>query len=95
MSLLPNLARRRERLRAALCAMWPGVKLGWIPIALVVLAHVPGRRVFAENEALHGRPAWQFFCAGLAGDLLYVGPPVLVAFILPLAVGAAFGRRRA
>lgn len=74
--------------------MWPGVKLGWIPIALVLLAHVPARRVFAENEALHGRPAWQFFCAGLVGDLLYVGPPVLVAFILPLAVGAALERRR-
>jgi hypothetical protein len=95
MSRLPNLVRPRERVRAALHAMWPGVKLGWIPIALVVLAHVPGRRVFAENEALHGRPGWQFFCAGLAGDLLYVGPPVLVAFILPLAVGAAFERRRA
>jgi hypothetical protein len=74
--------------------MWPGIKLGWIPIALVLLAHVPARRVFAENEALHGRPAWQFFCAGLVGDLLYVGPPVLVAFILPLAVGAALERRR-
>ena len=78
----------------ALRAMWPGVKLGWIPIALVVLAHAPGRRVFAENEALHGRPGWQFFCAGLVGDLLYVGPPVLVAFILPLALSAAFARRR-
>ena len=95
MSLAPTPARSvATTARSALRAMWPGVKLGWIPIALVMLAHVPGRRVFAENEALHGRPAWQFFCAGLAGDLLYVGPPVLVAFILPLAVSAAFARRR-
>ncbi|MDB5220169.1 MAG: sulfatase [Myxococcaceae bacterium] len=94
MSPLPKVSRRRERAHAALRAMWPGVKLGWIPIALVVLAHVPGRRVFAENEALHGRPGWQFFCAGLVGDLLYVGPPVLLAFILPLAVGAVFEGRR-
>lgn len=61
---------------------------------LVLLAHLPGRRVYAANEALHGRPGWQFLCAGLLGDLLYVGPPVFVAFVLPLAVGAAFERRR-
>jgi hypothetical protein len=71
----------------------PGLRLGWVPIALVLLAHLPGRRVFAENEALHGRPGWQFLCAGLLGDLLYVGPPVLAAFVLPLALGAAFERR--
>ncbi len=87
MSLLSRAARD-------LRAMWPGVKLGWIPIALVMLAHAPGRRVFAENEALHGRPAWQFFCAGLCGDLLYVGPPVLFAFIVPLALGVAFEKRQ-
>ncbi len=75
-------------------AMWPGVKLGWIPIALVMLAHLPGRHVFADNEAMHGRPGWQFLWAGLSGDLLYVGPPVLVAFIAPLAVGAVVERRR-
>jgi hypothetical protein len=75
-------------------AMWPGIRLGWIPIALAIVAHVPGRRVYAANEALHGRPAWQFFCAGLCGDLLYVGPPVLFAFLLPMAIGTAFGRRR-
>jgi hypothetical protein len=74
--------------------MWRGVRLGWIPIVLVLLAHVPGRHVFAANEALHGRPAWQFFWAGLCGDLLYVGPPVLVAFILPAAIGAVLDRRR-
>jgi hypothetical protein len=74
--------------------MSPGMKLGWIPIALAILAHVPGRRVYAANEALHGRPAWQFFCAGLCGDLLYVGPPVLVAFLLPMALGTALERRR-
>jgi hypothetical protein len=74
--------------------LWPGIKLGWLPIALVVLAHVPGRRVYAANEALHGRPAWQFFCAGLLGDLLYVGPPVLLAFVLPMAIGAALSRWR-
>lgn len=79
---------------SVLRAMWPGVKLGWIPIALVVLAHAPGRRVFAENEALHGRPGWQFFCAGLVGDVLYVAPPVLFAFILPLAIGAVVERTR-
>jgi hypothetical protein len=74
--------------------LWPGIKLGWLPIALVVLAHVPGRRVYAANEALHGRPGWQFFCAGLLGDLLYVGPPVLAAFVLPMAIGAVLARRR-
>lgn len=75
--------------------MWPGIKLGWVPFALVLLAHLPGRRVFAANEALHGRPAWQFLCAGLLGDVLYVGPPVLLAFVLPLAVGATVRRMRA
>lgn len=74
--------------------MWPGVKLGWIPIALVMLAHLPGRHVFADNEAMHGRPGWQFLWAGLSGDLLYVGPPVLLAFIVPLVVGAILERRR-
>jgi hypothetical protein len=73
--------------------MWYGARLGWIPVALALLAHVPGRRVYAANEALHGRPAWQFFCAGLLGDLLYVGPALFVAFVLPLAIGAAFARR--
>lgn len=70
------------------------MKLGWIPIALVMLAHLPGRHVFADNEAMHGRPGWQFLWAGLSGDLLYVGPPVLLAFIIPLAVGAVLERRR-
>ena len=74
--------------------MWPGVKLGWIPIALVMLAHLPGRHVFADNEAMHGRPGWQFLWAGLSGDLLYVGPPVLLAFIVPLAIGAVLQRRK-
>ena len=74
--------------------MWPGVKLGWVPIALVMLAHLPGRHVFADNEALHGRPGWQFLWAGLSGDLLYVGPPVLLAFIVPLAIGAVLERRK-
>lgn len=74
--------------------MWPGVKLGWIPIALVMLAHLPGRRVFADNEALHGRPGWQFLWAGLSGNLLYVGPPVLLAFIAPLVIGAFLERRK-
>jgi hypothetical protein len=74
--------------------MWPGVKLGWVPIALVMLAHVPGRHVFADNEAMHGRPGWQFLWAGLSGDLLYVGPPVLLAFIVPLVIGAAVERKR-
>ena len=82
----PVLARLRP--------LWTGMRLGWIPVALVLLAHVPGRRVYAANEALHGRPAWQFFCAGLFGDLLYVGPPVLAAFILPLALGAMLERKR-
>ena len=82
------------RARGAFRAMWPGMKLGWIPIALVVLAHLPGRHVFADNEAMHGRPGWQFLWAGLSGDLLYVGPPVLVSFIVPLAVGALLQRRK-
>ncbi|MDB4936982.1 MAG: sulfatase [Labilithrix sp.] len=84
-----------KRASALARAMWPGLKLGWIPIALAILAHVPGRRVYAANESLHGRPGWQFFCAGLCGDLLYVGPPVLVAFLLPTAIGTALARRRA
>ncbi len=74
--------------------MWPGIKLGWIPIALVLLAHVPGRAVYASNAAIHGRPAWQFFCAGVLADLGYVGPPVLVAFVLPLVIGAVLARWR-
>lgn len=84
----PNVAK------TALRALAPGLRHGWIPIALVLLAHVPGRRVYAANEALHGRPGWQFLCAGLLGDLLYVGPPVLLAFVAPLALGAALERRR-
>src|SRR5512146_775253 len=76
-------------------ALWPGLRLGWIPIALALLAHVPGRRVFAANEALHGRPGWQFFCAGLVADLLYVTPLVMLAFIVPPLLGAALRRTSA
>lgn len=82
-----------RRTRGALRSLGPGLRLGWIPIALVLLAHVPGRHVYAANEGLHGRPAWQFLVAGLLGDLLYVGPPVFVAFVLPLAAGVALERR--
>lgn len=83
-----------ERGRKIWLAMWPGIKLGWIPIALVLLAHLPGRAVYATNAAIHGRPAWQFFCAGILADLGYVGPPVFVAFVLPLAIGALVARWR-
>ena len=83
-----------EGTKRAARAMWPGLRLGWIPVALALLAHVPGRRVYAANEALHGRPAWQFLCAGLLGDLVYVGPALFVAFVVPLGVGALVARRR-
>lgn len=73
--------------------LWPGFRLGWIPIALALLAHVPGRRVYAANETQHGRPGWQFLCAGLLGDLLYVGPVLLLAFVIPLLAGAIARRR--
>ncbi len=73
--------------------LWPGLRLGWIPLALALLAHIPGRRVYAANETLHGRPGWQFFCAGLLGDLLYVGPALFLAFVVPLAVGTLAARR--
>ncbi|HSO40491.1 MAG TPA: hypothetical protein VLT33_48525, partial [Labilithrix sp.] len=74
-------------------ALWPGIRLGWVPIALALLAHVPGRSVYAANETLHGRPGWQFLVAGLLGDLLYVGPALFAAFVLPLLVGAMAARR--
>ena len=73
--------------------LWPGFRLGWVPIALALLAHVPGRRVYAANESLHGRPGWQYLCAGLLGDLLYVGPALFLAFVLPLLAGALAARR--
>ncbi len=73
--------------------LWPAFRLGWFPIALALLAHVPGRRVYAANETQHGRPGWQFFCAGLLGDLLYVGPALLLAFVLPLLASAIAARR--
>ncbi len=83
-----------EATRRAARAMRPGIRLGWIPVALALIAHVPGRRVYAANEALHGRPAWQFLCAGLLGDLVYVGPALCLAFVVPLGVGALVARRR-
>ncbi len=63
------------------------------PVALTLLANVPGRRVYAANEAMHGRPGWQFLCAGLLGDLLYVGPALFLAFVVPLGLGALVERR--
>ena len=83
----------RDRAAGAAHALWPGLRLGWIPVALTLLAHVPGRRVYAANEALHGRPGWQFLCAGLLGDLVYVGPALFAAFVVPLGVGALASRR--
>jgi phosphoglycerol transferase MdoB-like AlkP superfamily enzyme len=85
---LPPVTKRSHR-----SAVFAGGRHAWIPITLVLLAHFPGRHVYAANEATHGRPFWQFLCAGLLGDLLYVGPPVLVAFVLPLACGAILARR--
>ena len=82
-----------DRAARAARALWPGIQLGWIPVALALLAHVPGRRVYAANESLHGRPGWQFLCAGLLGDLVYVGPALFAAFVLPLAAGALASRR--
>lgn len=82
-----------RRMRAGLDGLWPGVRLGWVPVVLALLAHVPGRRVYAENEALHGRPAWQFLCAGLLGDLVYVGPALVLAFVIPLGVGVLLTTR--
>jgi hypothetical protein len=83
----------QDRAESAGRALWPGIRLGWIPVALTLLPHVPGRRVYAANEAFYGRPGWQFLCAGLLGDLLYVGPALFVAFVLPLAVGTLAARR--
>ncbi|MBX3189438.1 MAG: LTA synthase family protein [Labilithrix sp.] len=79
---------------ARLLAFARGLRHAWIPVALALLAHVPGRLVYAENEALHGRPGWQFFAAGLLGDLRWVGPVVLLAFVVPLG-GALFFRASA
>ena len=83
------------RARAALASVLPGIKHGWIPIALALLAHVPGRRAFAANEAAHGRPWSQFFIAGLFGDLIYVGPVVLFLFVAWLAIQIVLARREA
>ncbi|MDB4943554.1 MAG: sulfatase [Labilithrix sp.] len=69
-----------------------GLRAGAIPVLLALLACVPGRRVYALHEALHGRPWGQLLAASLLGDLLYVGP----LLVLVIGVPASFvGRARA
>lgn len=76
--------------------LWPGIKHGWVPIALALLAHVPGRRAFAANEEAHGRPGFlQLFTAGIFADLVYVGPPLLLLLVICLATQQVLVRRGA
>lgn len=65
-------------------------------MVLVLLAHVPGRRAFAANEAAHGRPGFlQLFTAGVLADLIYAGPPLLLVFVTWLAAEQWLVRRKA